>query len=181
MKKSLIITLLLVSASIFGQSDTVSFNEKDMVKEINNLRTNPKSYIRYIEKFINDEKIVNDINNEDVSYANILIKALIKTKPMSKVVQCDYMSDITKTHLKCLNNERKVCKECASDGKLVDRFKHLKISYINENIVPNIGAIESIVFLLFTDSDAIGIILDPDWKFVSIASDDELIIQDFAY
>lgn len=52
MKNIVIITFLLVSTVSFSQIDSISADEIELVNQINQLRTNPKSYIPHVEDYI---------------------------------------------------------------------------------------------------------------------------------
>jgi len=178
MKNFIILMFLSLSISVFAQIDTISPIEVEMINQINTLRSNPKSYIPHLDRYIKERNKFLTVN--EVSNVNNVIKILNKTKPLSVLMKCDYMDTVTKNHLKILNLEDKFCVECASDGTLDNRFKHLKIKYVGENLITSGEPIDVLLFSLLFESNR-KTLLHPKWRFISVAMDDDILIQDFAY
>jgi hypothetical protein len=179
MKNFIILVFLLVSSCVFAQKDSISAVEQDMINQINILRTNPKSYIPHLETYM--EEHIGFLTDSEIVVVNDVIKELNKTKPVRGLIKCDYVDSITKSHLKRLRIEDKFCVECASDSTLNYRFKHLKIKYVGENLITSTEPIESIVFLLIMNSDTRERLLYRKWRYISVAIDEDISIQDFAY
>ena len=94
------------------------------------------------------------------------------------------MYKVTKSHMVHLKKEKKFCHDCASDGTLERRTKKLKL-IVSENLVSNEGLIESLVILL-VDNGVVGFghrknLLNPNFRFISVAIDDDIVVQNFAY
>jgi len=227
---------LAVSFNIFGQSDTISLDEREMINQINVLRANPKSYIQYVQQYISEQKEVikkedlaiksyKDVNNSSVSIsntttttvtfnitykhvnentkirediirmandniklANELILVLNTTPSVPELTLDLKMYEVSKSHLNVLKTEDKLCHECASDGTLDKRMRHLYLSF-GENLVSNEGVVKSLVKLLLDADDInrghrktlLSVGKDRKWRFVSVAISNEIVVQNFGY
>lgn len=143
MKNSLIIIFLLTNINLFCQIDTILNSEKEMITQINLLRTNPKSYVHNIETYIKD------YDTSDLAEPNKVIEKLKKLAPVSRVYECDYIN--------------------------------LNLSFVSKNNLPNIGVVESIVYVLLNDPDGTDVMLSAKWKFVSVVMDKKNGVMYFAY
>jgi len=215
------ILLFLFLVPLFGLSQSLSTDELKMVDEINTLRTNPKSYIQYVEEYIstqewfltlhktakvkaksttsnqnsnNDNTNGKTLSGTDVFLRNIevakgLIKILDTLKPLSKLTVRTDMYVITKTHMEYLTSVNKIGHYGPNGQTLGDRMKPLKLT-VGENCASNEGIVKTIVLLLvdagcdtfkegyFGHREAL---LNPKYKFVSVAINNIYVVQNFAY
>ena len=202
--KNLITFLLIVSTlTLFSQTT----EELLMAKEINELRTNPKSFIGDIEEYImfqvkSSEDIKNgtssikssdgkkdlEVINRNIEAAKEVIDILENMEPLSKVHFNIDMYMITKAHGEYLTNNNKFSHRGENNSTLSDRFNNINVEDLSENIT-NVGfrrsTFKPLIIQLLIDS---GIenrshrknLLDPNDKFISIYIGKKIYVQNFA-
>ena len=145
-------------------------------------------YKNVIENTQIREGIINTAN-KNIEVANELISVLNTTPPVPTLILDFKLYNVSVKHLKVLKRENKFCHECASDGTIDERMKHLFYFGVGENIATNTGVINSILTLLLDISihdrghrkTLLSIGEKRKWTFVSVAISDGLVVQNFAY
>lgn len=191
--KNIIIFILIIAPLIgFSQVDSMSAKEKDMITQINTLRTNPKSFIPYIEAYIgNQNEILKfiktcsntstktiDIYNRNINEANKLIVVLKNTKPLSTLTVRMDMFAITKAYAKHLDSLGLI-----EHKNTQGRFKSLGI-FVTENIDEGYDVIGCLVNLMIDNGNQDYThrknLLDPTIKSVSVAYEKSVWVQNFS-
>lgn len=201
MKNLITILFLVVSLASFSQT---SEREVKMVNEINAVRTNPSSYIPKIEKYIVmcEKKLQMieagklkasssnglsgaDLINDNIVTAKGLIEVLKNTPSLPELTVNVDMYLVTKAHGEYLlaNNSDSHYDE---NGTLApERMKDLNVTNVTENIVNDNGMITPTVVLLLVDAGIKGFghrnnILNPDSRFISVYTNGDTWVQNFA-
>jgi uncharacterized protein YkwD len=204
MKKLFVIAFTLLSISLFSQTN----EELLMVKEINELRTNPKSYMGYVEKYIKSnvrkiEKIKDgtatikssdgksglEVINRNIKAAQELLSILDTLTPLDTLVFNIDMYLITKSHAQYLDSTNKFSHYSENGDRAYQRFKNLKVDGVTENLSGVSSyrkTFKPLITNLLIDS---GIenrghrnnLLNPKSRFVSVGIVDGVCVQNFAH
>lgn len=201
MKK--LIILLILSISVICNSQIansecdnardltyLSDNEKDMIKEINIVRTNPKSYIPYVKDYLhNSEQLLGGFKNgsftsknpntelyllDDINAAKELIYLLETIEPVGILIPNKDMYKFSKKHVNYM----------IKNNKLEHSNLKMKMIYA-ENISYNDDGsmIKSLVaFLVDGNVKSRGhrkTLLNINYTYISIAVKDNFIVQNF--
>lgn len=154
--------------------------EKDMIKEINLIRSNPQGYIPIVEAYIEDQEKLklslvsgHKYVNDEIETAKELIKELRNTPKLSILLPHEGVYKAAKLH----GQEGK--KKGALDHKSKngdwpwDRIlKHAGLNNGGENLVGGLDKVRESVMVLLVDSGIKGrghrkALLDPNWKYVA--------------
>lgn len=139
---------------------------------------------------INSKHTIGDeVLLRNIEVAKTLINILDTLKPLSKLTVRSDMYVITKSHMGYLTSVNK-CGHYGPNGQtLDDRMKALKLT-VGENCASNEGVIKTIVLLLVDagcDTFKEGYfghrkaLLNPKYKFISVAIGNTYVVQNFAY
>lgn len=152
--------------------------EKEMIKEINLVRSNPTAYVEYVEKYIYELKTDRwsdaSMIGEEIKTAKELIRELKSTKPMSTLQPHKGLYKASKKH----GEEGKKKGELdhqGSDGSWPwDRGEKYAsdLTDANENLVGGPEKVRRSVMILLVDSGIEGRghrknILNTEWKYVA--------------
>ena len=154
--------------------------EKDMIKEINLIRSNPKGYISIVESYIEDQKKMRDqiisgkeYIDDEIKTAKELIKELEKTPTLSILLPNEGVHKAAKLH----GEEGKSKGSLDHTGKNGswpwDRIaKHAGLNNGGENLVGGLENVRESVMILLVDSGIEGrghrvALLNPVWKYVA--------------
>ena len=200
MKK--IVTILLVILATISVAQTSQ--EVEMINEINNLRTNPTSYIVHIEAYITKQEAIlklfkmgiataksstgangSDVITRNIKAANNAINVLKTTNILNSVTFNADMYEVTSAHADYIMTTKKIGHTNADGKRSSDRMKHLKLKGVTENIVGGgQDVIESIVILLvdsgYDDGGHRKNLLNPNSTKVSVSINDFICVQNFA-
>lgn len=197
MKNLITIILVVLNLVAFSQdSDTFSDREIQMINEINELRTNPSSYIPKVENYISmcnkKLRMVADgglVSNADIKgqilAAEELIEVLSNTKPLNELIPNNDMYLVTKAHGQYLKSINGSSHESANGDLAPKRMANANVNNVTENIANDNGMITPTIVMLLVDA---GIesrghrtnLLDPNAKFISVYTNGTTWIQNFA-
>lgn len=198
--------LILIIATFLSLGATAQTSEEiEMVTMVNQIRTNPKSFIPAVETYIKNlelhkrtigvdnkafgMKVINStstantsgLNDRLISEAKKLIVVLNNTKPLCVLTVRMDMYIITKDFAKYLDSTQTL-----DHYKTQERFKSLGI-FVSENLNKQNADVLNCLLSLMIDSDGINKsyghrknILDPKIKFISVAKFNDIWIQNFS-
>lgn len=209
MKNLIIIILILVNTSVIGQIDTIkcdvarnlnymSIEDKDMIMEINILRTNPKSFIPHIENHINKQEKVLKLAMSAKSNATVqtikfikieieaakeLIRELDTITPMGILTPVESMHIITKEHAEYVKSVNKCVHNGPNGEDLNTRMEKMKVTTLSENVGHGNDVISAMVSLL-VDANIPHRghrrnLLNKNHKFISVAISGGFAVQNF--
>lgn len=160
--------------------DYMTTREKDMIKEINLIRSNPKGYIPIVEAYIKEQKesLKNIVSGKKYVYDEIetaeeLIKVLRNTDPISILEPHEGVYKAAKLHGQEGKRRGKLNHDSKNGDWPWDRIeKYAGLSNGGENLVGGPDDVRESVILLLVDS---GIknrghretLLKPEWKYVA--------------
>jgi uncharacterized protein YkwD len=160
-------------------SSFMTEREKDMIHEINIIRSNPIGYIKEIEKYIQQKEEEKKIWGEDwvkdeIETSYELIEELRTTKSVSILRPHKKLHSVGKKHGKEGKNKGNLTHQ-GSDGFWTwDRIKRKdsRLIFSGENIIGGIEKIKEVIISLLVDAGVEGRghrknILNPDWEFVA--------------
>lgn len=204
-KLIIILTFTLFTINSIAQTAI----EKDMIIEINKLRSNPKSYIPYINKYIESHEFlinlhkkgkleVRDKNTVEVLKNNIsaareAIRVLNNTKSLDTLTFNKEMYEITKSHAEYLKSVKKISHIGPNNETVVNRFKDTKIlvseniaSGLKESFSVNENYVINVIVDLLVDCNVPSrghrkILLNRKSKFISISINDIVCVQNFGH
>ena len=197
MKILISILFLTISLVSFNQTNNPFIDREDqMVIEINILRANPASYIPKVESFINvcekkiqlikDGKLKTTTDfNIDILAARELIEVLKNTPPLPQLVVNNDMYIITKAHGEYLKANNSTSHNSANGDLAPSRMINVNVNNITENIVTDNGTIYPTILVLLVDARIEGRghrnnLLNPDSKFISVYTNGDTWVQNFA-
>jgi len=189
-------TIILVFFSLKVNSQSFTSKDSAMVAEINNLRTNPQSYIPLVQEYVKLRQALLKNNplllKKEAIAADELVK-LLKTLPSLSVLSINKdMFNITKDHTEYLVSINNIT-HASIDGKSSsERFKHLKFSSVSENVgkinkyLYEKGDFKTILLELLIDTCSEGRghrcnLLNSYNKFISVHISNGYYVQDFAF
>lgn len=159
----------------------MSVREREMIKEINLLRSNPRSYVAEVEKYIAEleESKKNLISGEEYVNAEIktakdLVKDLKKMSPLSILQPHRELYDAAKNHgiyMRKSGNFDHTGKGGSSPwDRILDGKNGLKDA--GENLVGGPASVRESVLILLIDTGIEGFghrktLLNPSWKYVA--------------
>ena len=180
MKKIILIVLLLISIKTNAQTT----KEIEMFDLINELRTNPKSFIPIIENY--EKCITNFSFKQNGKPINILaetkkLKIFLKSvKSVNKLEFSNEIYSVTKTHANYLDS-LKILSHTSKNGVTIGT--RLPNITVGENVGNNITPIQSVIsFLLDLSDENKGHrknLLNPIWTKVSIGNFGTYWVQKF--
>lgn len=154
--------------------------EKDMIKEINRIRSNPKGYIPVVEKYIAAQqaykaRVVSgkEYIDDEIKTAKELIKELNITPALSILQPHEGVYKAAKVHGQEGKKKGELDHQGKDDSWPWDRIKkYAQLSNGGENLVGGLSTVEEAVMVLLVDS---GIesrghrkaLLAPEWKYVA--------------
>ncbi len=162
------------------KANYMTSQEKDMIKEINLVRSNPKGYIPIVENYIKQQEasLENMISGQkyvkdEIKTAKELIKELKKTPSVSILLPHEGVYKAAKKHGQ--EGKRKgSLNHVGNDGLWPwDRIKkYAKLGNGGENLVGGLSNVRESVLLLLVDSGIEGrghrkALLNPQWKYVA--------------
>lgn len=198
-----LVTILLVFISVLASAQTDS--EKLMVKEINELRANPKSFIPLIEANISfNEKCLSRIESGKMKVSStngsgkeVILDRINSAKELIKLLEnigsldtLSFNSDmyiITTVHSFYLKSSNRIGHTNAKGDNTSKRFESLGLN-VSENVcsVGNVNStVRPILITLLIDA---GIsnrghrnnLLNKDIKFISVSLTEGICVQNFA-
>ena len=182
---------LFVTLSTFAQTP----DEAEMFNLINEVRTNPKSFVPVVEAYIADLNTVKIINVNGVKMtvtkkvdqtlvkeAKELIKFLNTAKPVSSLSLSKATYDIAKKQVVFMDSTKQVTHNGPNGVTFAERTKGF---LIGENCTAGNNAKQAMLLLLL-DYRAIvkghrNNILNPQYTKVSVAKSGNYWVQDFTY
>lgn len=180
MEKIILIVLLLISVKTNAQSP----KEIEMFDLINELRTNPKSFIEIIENY--EKSITNFSFKQNGKPINILVETkklkifLKSVKPVNKLEFSNEIYTVTKTHANYLDS-LKILSHTGKNGLTLR--KRLPNITVGENVGNNLTPIQSVISFLLDLSDKDKghrkNLLNPIWTKVSIGNSGTYWVQNF--
>jgi len=197
MKTLISIVFLVIGLVSFGQTiNPFIEREEQMINEINTLRANPTSYIPKVETFIKicekkiqmvaDGKLKTTTDfNVDIAAAKELIEVLKNTPPLPQLVFNADMYSITKAHGEYLKVNNSTSHNSANGDLAPSRMDTVAVNNVTENIVTDNGTIYPTVLVLLVDARIDGRghrnnLLNPDSKFISVYTNSDTWVQNFA-
>lgn len=170
MKNLLIYVLVLTSFVTFGQTQ----KDMEVINTINMVRTNPKGFIPYVEKYLSNTFIT----DETKKWGKDLINELKHTKPSQPLVFDTTMYNISygwSEHLRGINK---------SYHNSFSKFKNY--NEYGENLIGGKKSAELIVILLLIDEGHQNKghrrnILYKKYKYISVSTNDFVCVQNFSY
>lgn len=193
MKNVITILFLTITTLTFGQ-----FTSKDslMISEINKVRTNPSSYISKAQLYIkmcekklemiqNGSLTTSTDYNKHIDAAKELISILDTMTPVNALTTNIDMQSVTITHAVYLKSINRISHTNSNGETAVDRMKDINVKNVTENIATDNGIASSAVILLLVDAEIESRghrnnILDPNAKFISVTSNGDYWIMNFA-
>lgn len=193
MKNILTILILTISNLTLGQ-----FTHRDslMVNEINNVRTNPKSYIPIVESYIkmckrkldkvNSGQMKTSRNyNKHIDAANELIEVLNNMEPVEPLQINQEMQPITIQHAEYLKSINRIYHTNANGETADIRMKDVNVNDVTENIITDNGTIRNAVIVLLIDAEIKNRghrenILNPNSKYISVTTNGKYWVMNFA-
>jgi hypothetical protein len=196
--------LLIIIATILSFTATAQTSEEiEMVNQINNLRTNPKSFIPYVENYIKEQESILNLfrnkaikvntvltfdgktfNGEEVfkykiNEAKKLIVVLKTTKTLGSLTFRNDMYLITKDYAIMLDSLK-----IFEHRETQKRFKPIGI-YVSENLYKGNGDVIDCLISLLVD---IGVknyghrlnLLNPNIKSISVSKSNKIWVQNFS-
>jgi uncharacterized protein YkwD len=200
MKNLLTFLLVLLTLSVTSQTDT----EQVMVNGINQVRTNPKSYITEVESYITTQELLlemvasgqvvikstrggstKDILNDRIESAKELILVLDTLTPMDSLSFNSDMQVFTKLHGEYLKSINSSTHRDVNGGFAADRMKSLNLKSVRENITTDNGNAVLAIIELLVDSGISSrahrvLLLNPSFTQVSVYTNGKTWIQNFA-
>ena len=154
--------------------------EKDMIKEINLIRSNPKGYIPIVKSYIEDQKKMRSqltsgqqYIDDEIKTANELIKELQKTPKRSILLPNEGVHKAAKLHGQEGKRKGLLNHQGKNSSWPWDRIlKHAGLNNGGENLVGGLENVRESVMILLVDSGIKGrghrvALLSPDWKYVA--------------
>lgn len=199
MKILITLLLLVVSLASFSQTE----RESQMISEINLVRTNPTSYIPKVKAYIaacnkklkkiedgtlktssSDGLTGEEVIKRQIKAAKELINVLNSIKPLEVLVFNVEMQEITKAHGEYLKTTNSNSHNSTNGDLAPQRMKGI-VSNVTENIATDNGLISPTVLMLLVDAGIKGRghrnnILNPDSKFISVYTNGDVWVQNFA-
>jgi uncharacterized protein YkwD len=185
MKKLATIILIICSVSAsFAQTA----KETEMVALINQVRTNPKSFIPVVEAFINNGgtglKLKVKSNPKMIAEAKALIAFLSTVKPVDSLKTSSVLYPITKAHVNYLDSTKTLSHTGRNGQTLADRTKSTGLS-CGENTTTG-GDVKLAMLYLLIDYNAPvkghrNNIFNPKYTKVAAANSGGYWVQDFAF
>lgn len=183
--------LILIIATFLTLGATAQTNEEiEMVTLVNQVRTNPKSFIPIVEAYkasIGKEKYTNKTTGgkiDMVAECNTLISFLKSVKPVSALELSLILYPVTKSQAKYLDSTKQ-CGHTGPNGQtLLDRTKGLGL-LVGENCVSNNGKsiTETLIQLLLDaglkEKSHRANIFNPKYSQISVAKIGSVLVQDF--
>jgi uncharacterized protein YkwD len=197
MKTLISIAFLLINLVSFSQTTNPFTDREDqMVSEINALRANPKSYIPKVEAYIKmcEKKIQMIANgklktttdfNVEIAAAKELIEVLNNTPSLPQLVVNHDMYLVTKAHGEYLKTKN-ISSHTGANGELApSRMSNINVNNVTENIVTDNGTISPTILVLLVDAGIDGRghrnnLLNPNSKFISVYTNGDVWVQNFA-
>lgn len=154
--------------------------EKDMIKEINLVRSNPKGYISFVENYIEEQEasLKNVVRGkkyirEEISTAKELIQELKSTPAMRVLLPHEGVHKAAKKHGqegKRKGNLNHVGKNGSWPWDRIEKYAGMKNG--GENLVGGIDDVRESVMVLLVDSGIKGrghrkALLNPKWQYVA--------------
>ena len=155
--------------------------EKQMIDEINLVRSNPVGYIQYVEEYISflEKEVVNgsgmaEFYKEEIETASELIDELKRTEPLSILRPHEGVHDAAKQHGVDMVKMGKIEHVGSDNSYPWDRIIKAApdLSDGNENLVGGPAQIRQAVMILLVDTGIQGrghrkTLLNPTWNFVA--------------
>lgn len=187
MKNLLIIIATILSFTATAQTAT----EKEMFELVNQVRTNPKSFIPVVEAYIESCKKFNAMggkakaNGQSVNFiaeANTLIRFLKTAKPVNALELSTKTYTITKTHANFLDSTKQVTHTSAKGESYNNRLKVLGLTG-GENCTTGNDVKRAMLLLLLdigvTEKGHRDNIFNDKYTKVSIGNTGNYWVQDF--
>jgi uncharacterized protein YkwD len=160
--------------------DYMTEREKDMIKEINLIRSNPKGYIAIVETYIENQKKMRsqitsgfEYMDEEIKTAHELIKELEKTPKLSILLPHKGLYKAAKLHGEEGKKRGKLDHQSKNGDWPWDRIlEHAVLKNGGENLVGGLENVREAVLVLLVDSGIEGrghrkALLTPDWIYVA--------------
>ena len=152
--------------------------EKEMIKELNLVRSNPEGYIEYVEKYIYELKTDRwsdaSMIGDEIKTAKELIRELKKTQSMSTLKPHKGLYKASKKHGDEGKKKGSLDHEGSNGSWPWDRGEKYAsdLTDTNENLVGGPDNVRRSVMILLVDSGIEGRghrknILNPDWKYTA--------------
>lgn len=156
--------LILISLTCFSQTQ----KDVEVIDVINMVRTNPKSFIPYVEDYLNQMFVSNKAKQESID----LVKELKTMKPLDELV---FNKDMYKFSY-----------NWASHLKDIQKFGHNTEDNFAENLVggcvlnnPYYIVISLLIDVGFNNKEHRKNILNPNYKYISVSTNDFVCVQNF--
>lgn len=160
------------------KNDYMTEREKEMIQEINLVRSNPKGYVEYVEKYIQELKTDRwsdaSMIGDEIKTAKELIRELNKTASMSTLQPHKGLYKASKNHGDEGKKKGSLDHQGSNESWPWDRGKKYApdLSDSNENLVGGPDNVRRSVMILLVDSGIEGRghrknILNPEWKYVA--------------
>ena len=185
MKKLATIILVICSVSVsFAQTA----KETEMVALINQVRTNPKSFVPVVEEFIknggNATRFATKANPKMIAEAKALIVFLNTVKPVDSLKTSSVLYPIAKAHVNYLDSTKMVSHIGRNGQTLADRTKSTGL-LVGENATTG-GDVKLAMLFLLIDYNATvkghrNNIFNPKYTKVAAANSGGYWVQDFAF
>jgi uncharacterized protein YkwD len=189
MKNLLILIATILSFTATAQTAT----EIEMVTLVNQVRTNPKSFIPAVEAYIESAKKLNSLGGrmtnkttgksvDNVMEAKFLISFLNTVKPVKPLELSIALYTITKSHANYLDSTKKVSHTGPNGQTLAERTKASGLS-VGENVGTGSTATNAMVQLLIDLSSPTKghrtNIFNPKYTQLSVGNTGNIWVQDF--
>jgi len=167
MKIVLTYILLLISLTTFGQTQ----KDMEVINTINMVRTNPKGFIPYVEKYLSNPftMVTEKVMGKD------LINVLNHMEPLDSLTFNSGMYKLSNNWSDYLKSINKI-----EHGNFGDRFKVYGTA--GENLAGGncLNNPINIVILTLMEKGHRENLLDPKWKYVSVSTNDFVCVQNFS-
>lgn len=202
MKNLVLFLVFFIGFNSFSQTN----EELVMINEINELRTNPKSFIPLIEDYIklqnemgkkikngdmvmesSDGKTNLEVINRNIKAAKEILLILDTLPTLNALVFSIDMYLVTKSHGLYLEDNNKLTHVGENNSSVSDRFKNTGIKNLTENLI-NVGIRRNsfkpliVQFLVDAGVENRGHrknLLNPESKFVSVYIGKKICVQNF--
>ncbi len=187
MKNLLIIITTILSFTATAQTAT----EIEMITMVNQVRTNPKSFIPVIEEYIESAKKLKALGGgvkangkpvDVIAEANALIRFLKTVKPVNALELSVATYSITKTHANFLDNTKQVTHTNAKGESYAKRLKPLGLIGGENCTTGNNTKQAMLLFLLDINASVKGHrdnIFNPNFTKLSVGNTGRYWVQDF--
>jgi uncharacterized protein YkwD len=192
MKK--LITIILVFSSL-SASFAQTAKEKEMVVMVNQVRTNPKSFIPVVEEYIKNVESGNNVtgskikmtitsNPKMIAEAKALIVFLNTVKPVDSLKTSSVLYPITKSHVEYLDSIKSLSHTGRNGQTLADRTKSTGLT-CGENVTTG-GDVKLAMLFLLIDYNATvkghrNNIFNAKYTKIAVANSNGYWVQDFAF